>query len=109
MYIHHMVRTQLYLDEAVHRRLRGLARQEGRTISELVRDALVRAYGAGADAREATLRAIKGLWRNRTDLGDTSGYVKRLGPDPPRPPRVRRPDPAPFAAPTCPAGAVCAH
>jgi hypothetical protein len=30
-----MVRTQLYLDESVHRRLRGLARQQSRTISEL--------------------------------------------------------------------------
>jgi len=91
MYIHHMVRTQLYLDESVHRRLRGLARQQGRTISELVRDALVRAYGAGADEREATLRAIEGLWRNRTDIGDTSGYVKRLRRDTHRLRRLRRP------------------
>ena len=86
-----MIRTQLYLDEAVHRRLRGLARQQGRTISELVRDALVRAYGAGADEREATLRAIEGLWRNRTDIGDTSGYVKRLRHDTHRLRRLRRP------------------
>ena len=40
-----MVRTQLYLDEAIHARLRNLSRQQGRTISELVREALVRAYG----------------------------------------------------------------
>jgi len=73
-----MVRTQLYLDETIHRRLRQLARKQGRTISELVRAALVRAYGAGADEREATLRAIEGLWRDRTDLGDTGGYVRRL-------------------------------
>jgi hypothetical protein len=73
-----MVRTQLYLDETIHRRLRDLARQQGRTISELVREALLRAYGAGVDEREATLRAIEGLWRDRTDLGDTRGYVRRL-------------------------------
>jgi len=41
MYIHHMVRTQLYLDEAIHRRLSELARKQGRTLSELDRDALV--------------------------------------------------------------------
>ena len=53
------------------------------------RDALVRAYGAGADEREATLRAIEGLWRNRTDIGDTRGYVKRLHRDTHRLRRLR--------------------
>lgn len=79
MYIHHMVRTQLYLDEAIHRRLSGLARKQGRTLSELVRDALVRTYGApGADQRPASLRAIEGLWRNRKDIADTDEYVRHL-------------------------------
>ena len=77
MYIHRMVRTQLYLDETVHRRLQDLARKQGRTISDLVRDALVRAYGAGADERESTLRAIEGLWRNRGGIGDL--HAVRLG------------------------------
>src|SRR5262249_15115860 len=35
------------------------------TVSELVHDALVRSYGAGDDEREASLRAIDGLWRTR--------------------------------------------
>ena len=79
MYIHHMVRTQLYLDEAIHRRLSGLARKQGRTMSELVRDALVRTYGApGADQRRASLRAIEGLWLNRKDIADTDEYVRHL-------------------------------
>ena len=85
-----MVRTQLYLGETIHRRLQGLARQQGRTISELVRDALLRAYGAGTNEREATLRAIEGLWRDRNDIGDTRGYVRRLRRDTRR---VRRPRP----------------
>jgi predicted transcriptional regulator len=85
-----MVRTQLYLDEALHRRLQELARQQGRTISELARDALVRAYGAGGDEREASLRAIEGLWRDRTGIGDTKEYVKRLRRDTRRA-RPRRP------------------
>jgi hypothetical protein len=83
-----MVRTQLYLDEAIHRRLRDLARQQGRTISELVRDAVSRAYGvAGGDDRARTLRAIEGLWRDRTDI-DSSEYVRRLRRDTHR---LRRP------------------
>jgi hypothetical protein len=79
MYIHRMVRTQLYLDEAMHRRLQTLARRQGRTLSDLVREALARAYGRShADEQAATLRAIEGLWRDRDDIGDSTEYVRRL-------------------------------
>jgi hypothetical protein len=79
MYIHRMVRTQLYLDEAIHRRLSGLAHKQGRTLSDLVRDALVRTYGApGADQRRTSLSAIEGLWRNRKDIAGTDEYVRHL-------------------------------
>lgn len=79
MYIHHMVRTQLYLDEELHRRLKELARKRGRTVSELVRDAVRRAYGeSGADQRLETLRRIAGLWKDRDDLGETDAYVRGL-------------------------------
>ena len=82
MYIHYMIRTQLYLEEAIHTRLRELAERQGRTVSELVRDALTRVYGtAGPERRIKTLRAIEGLWRDRRDLGDTSEYVRRLRKD----------------------------
>lgn len=74
-----MIRTQLYLDVAVHRRLQQLARRQGRTVSELVRDALVRTYGIqNTDQRVATLRAIEGLWRDRKDIVDSSAYVRHL-------------------------------
>jgi predicted transcriptional regulator len=79
MYIHHMVRTQLYLDDEVHKRLRELAEQQGRTVSELVREAIARAYGSShIDRRLDTLEAITGLWRDRKDLGNTDSYVRRL-------------------------------
>ena len=89
MYIHPMTRTQLYLDDAVHGRLTRLAKQQGRTLSELVRDALARVYGAvGPEEQLRTLRAIEGLWRDRDDLPDTNAYVRRLRSDTKR---VRRP------------------
>jgi hypothetical protein len=67
------------LDEKVHGRLRQLARKQGRIISELVRDALVRAYGEpSGDERITTLRAIEGLWRDREDIADSSEDVRRL-------------------------------
>jgi hypothetical protein len=74
-----MVRTQLYLDEAIHARLRDLSRAQGRTISELVREAVVRAYGtADAEARRLAVMAILGLWKDRDDIGDAREYVRRL-------------------------------
>lgn len=79
MYIHRMVRTQLYLDAQTHRRLRELADRQGRTVSDLVREAVARAYGPGeSDARRTTLDAINGLWQDRADLDDTDAYVRRL-------------------------------
>ncbi|MFQ5743111.1 MAG: CopG family transcriptional regulator [Acidobacteriota bacterium] len=88
MYIHHMIRTQLYLDETIHARLRELSRKQGRTISELVRDALRRAYGAdGPGRRIATLRGIEGLWRDRQDLAETDTFVRQLRRDTHRVPK----------------------
>jgi hypothetical protein len=79
-----------YLDEAIHRRLQALARRQDRTLSELVREALTRTYGkSGADARETSLRAIEGLWRDRDDIGDSTAYVRRLRRDTHR---LRRPE-----------------
>ena len=90
MYIHRMHRTQLYLDDEVHRRLREVARRQGRTISDLVREAVAQTYGlAGAEERARTLRGIDGLWRD-SDFGDTDAYVRRLRRDThrvPSPPR----------------------
>jgi predicted DNA-binding protein len=74
-----MVRTQLFLDEGIHARLRSLARKQGRTVSELVREALERVFGNSVhDERERTLKAIEGLWQGRTDIGGTHEYVRGL-------------------------------
>jgi hypothetical protein len=79
MYIHHVHRTQLYLDRDLHARLATLARRRGRTISDLVREALALVYGpAHAEDAVRTLRGIEGLWADRNDLGDTDAYVRRL-------------------------------
>lgn len=79
MYIHRMVRTQIYLDQAIHARLRELAEQQGRTVSDLIREALARAFGeSNLDHRLATLGAADGLWQDRDDLGRGAAYVRRL-------------------------------
>jgi hypothetical protein len=71
-----MVRTQLYLDEAIHRRLRDMARRQGRTVP--TRSRAVGAFGRAEHERAVTLQGIAGLWRDRSDLGDTRAYVRRL-------------------------------
>lgn len=74
-----MIRTQLYLDEALHSRLKDLARQQGRTISELVREAIARTFGDDdLRQRRDSLEGIFGIWRDRKDLGSTDEYVRRL-------------------------------
>jgi plasmid stability protein len=74
-----MTRTQLYLDDAIHARLTAVARRQGRSLSDLVREALAHAYGTdSADERANSLKAIEGLWKNRSDLPGTGAYVRRL-------------------------------
>jgi predicted DNA-binding protein len=77
-----MIRTQLYLDEAVHARMRDLARKQGRTLSDLVREALERAYGKTSfEEQMRTAQSIEGLWKDRNDIEDTDAYVRRLRQD----------------------------
>ncbi len=77
-----MIRTQLYLDDAMHHRLTSLARKQGRTMSDLVREAVARAYApVGVDERLTTLRAIEGLWRDHEEVGDAHEYVRRMRAD----------------------------
>jgi hypothetical protein len=74
-----MTRTQLYLDDEIHARLTTLARRQGRSLSDLVREAPAKSYGADhEDERKNSLKAIEGLWKNRRDLSGTGAYVRRL-------------------------------
>ncbi|MEX0690768.1 MAG: CopG family transcriptional regulator [Gemmatimonadales bacterium] len=73
-----MVRTQLYLDDDLHRQLKAAAARQGRTVSDLVREALAHAYGTETDARLETLEGVAALWHDRAKLGGTDAYVRRL-------------------------------
>lgn len=77
-----MIRTQMYLDDEMHQRLKSLARKQGRSVSDLVREAVARAYApVGVDECQSTLRAIEGLWRDHEEVGDTHEYVRRMRAD----------------------------
>jgi len=74
-----MRRTQLYLDEDLWNALHARARRQGTTISNLVRQAARERYLGNLDGRREAMEAIVGIWKDRTDLPDsTEEYVRSL-------------------------------
>lgn len=73
-----MKRTQLYLQRDMWKFLRTRARQEGTTISDLVREAVREKYGRSYERRREAMQAVVGLWRDRDDITDSTDYVRRL-------------------------------
>lgn len=73
-----MKRTQLYLNEDVWKLLHIRSRQQGTTISELVRRAVRDKYGRSATDRRQAMQALVGIWRDRGDLANSEAYVRRL-------------------------------
>ena len=73
-----MKRTQLYLNEDIWKALHVRSRQQGTSISELVRQAVRDKYGSSPASRRQTMQALVGLWKDRKDLPDSTAYVRRL-------------------------------
>jgi len=66
-----VVRTQIYLTEQQREELAAIAKTSGKKQSELIREAVDRLIEeAGSDRRDAVLRAVAGLWKDRADLPD---------------------------------------
>ena len=77
-----MKRTQLYLDEDLAKILSTVSRQQGRTVSELVRECVREKFGEKKSVNKAALaRQIAGVWRYRRDLGKTDRLIRRLRKD----------------------------
>jgi hypothetical protein len=53
-------------------------RQNGATVSELVRNAIREKYCQERARRIEAFESIIGLWKDRTDIGDTDDYVRDL-------------------------------
>ncbi len=73
-----MKRTQLYLDDDLWRALHARARQEGTTISDLVRQAARERYLGKVEERRAAMQAFVGVRKDRHDLRDSSEYIREL-------------------------------
>jgi hypothetical protein len=73
-----MKRTQLYMEEDVWKVLEMNAREQRRSISDLVRQAVREKYLSSPSRKREVLKAIVGLWRDRDDLNGTEAYVREL-------------------------------
>jgi hypothetical protein len=74
-----MRRTQLYLDDDLWDALHAQARSQGTTISDLVRKAARERYLGNLDERREAMMALVGIWKDRTDLPDsTEEYIRNL-------------------------------
>jgi hypothetical protein len=71
-------RTQLYLDDDLWSVLHIRARKEKTTVSELVRQAARERYLSGSEERGQAMRAVAGIWKDRPDLADSTGFVRKL-------------------------------
>ena len=54
------------------------ARQSGGSVSELVRNAIREKYSQDRARRIEAFESIIGLWKDRTDIGETEDYVRDL-------------------------------
>ncbi len=72
-----MRRTQLYLEDSLWKKLHVLARQNGVSLSELVRQAVRERYLEGAGNRKRAVCGAIGLWKDRADL-TAEFYVRSL-------------------------------
>ena len=73
-----MKRIQLSLDDDLWALLRLQARMEKATVSELVRRAVRERYSVDREKRKKAMEAVIGIWKDRTDIGDSTEYVRKL-------------------------------
>jgi hypothetical protein len=73
-----MHRTQVLLEEHQYRRLKREAQNSGRSIGELVREAIDERYRPDQERMWAALEASRGAWADRDDVGDGAEYVERI-------------------------------
>lgn len=73
-----MRRTQLYLEDDIWKALHIRSRQQGTTLSELVRQAVREKYAATPRHRAEAMSRWVGIWEDRTDLRETEAHIRRL-------------------------------
>jgi hypothetical protein len=73
-----MKRTQLYLNDDVWKALHIQSRQQGVSISELVRQAVREKYLNSSANRAEAMEALVGLRKNGKSQPDAENYIRQL-------------------------------
>ena len=77
-----MKRSQIYLLDSQWQKLIALSKQHGQSVAELIRTAIDKVYVKRTETDfESALRKGFGIWKERTDLGNTDSYVRMLRTD----------------------------
>ena len=73
-----MVRTQIYLTESQRKKLAAIAEAEGKKQSQLIREAIDQLIDqTSSGKREAVLKKVAGIWKDRTDIPDFNEIRKQ--------------------------------
>lgn len=78
MYHYIMHRTQILLDDHQYYQLRSESERTGRSIADLVREAVDEKFQASNDRVWRALRASRGAWADRDHIGTGAEYVERI-------------------------------
>ncbi len=74
-----MQRTQIYLNEKDHLRLNQLSSHSGKTISQLIREAIENFLRKNSNPdRLSLLKQGKGIWKDRNDLSEFEKIRKEI-------------------------------
>jgi hypothetical protein len=73
-------RTQVYLDDRQATKLRAAARATQRTVSAIIREAIDEKLERPDERKafDSALAHASGIWADRTDLGSTDDYIRRI-------------------------------
>jgi hypothetical protein len=73
-----MHRTQIMLEESQYQRLKRESASTGRSIGDLVREAIDEKYDSKQERMWKALEASWGAWADRDDIGTGAEYVERI-------------------------------
>ncbi len=77
-----MKRSQVYLLDNQWQKLIALSKQHRESVAQLIRAAIDKVYEKKNDIDfELALRKGFGIWKKRTDIGNTDNYVRMLRTD----------------------------
>ena len=82
MEVIYVKRSQIYLLDSQWQKLIALSKQHGQSVAELIRTAIDKVYTKENEVDfEFALRKGFGIWKKRTDIGNTDNYVRMLRTD----------------------------